>query len=69
MMTFLIGSPFLTLYTWNLLEGFPDGATGKEPTYQRRRGAWWATVHGVAKSRTQLKRLGTVCRKDLLLLS
>ena len=21
------------------------------------RGAWWATVHGVAKSRTQLKRL------------
>ena len=23
------------------------------------RGAWWATVHGVTKSRTQLKRLGT----------
>ena len=23
------------------------------------RGAWWATVHGVAKSRTQLKRLST----------
>ena len=23
------------------------------------RGAWWATVHGVAKSRTRLKRLGT----------
>ena len=23
------------------------------------RGAWWATVHGVAKSQTQLKRLGT----------
>ena len=23
------------------------------------RGAWWATVHGVAKSWTQLKRLST----------
>ena len=23
------------------------------------RGAWWATVHRVTKSRTQLKRLGT----------
>ena len=23
------------------------------------RGAWWATVHGVAKSRTQLERLRT----------
>ena len=23
------------------------------------RGAWWAAVHGVAKSETQLKRLGT----------
>ena len=23
------------------------------------RGAWWATVHGVAKSRTQLEGLGT----------
>ena len=23
------------------------------------RGAWWATVHGVAKSLTQLKRLNT----------
>ena len=22
------------------------------------RGAWWATVHGVAKSRTRLKQLG-----------
>ena len=29
------------------------------------RGAWWATVHGVAKSRTRLKRLSThirICR-------
>ena len=24
------------------------------------RGAWWATVHEVVKSRTQLKRLSTV---------
>ena len=23
------------------------------------RGAWWATVHGVAKSQTQLKQLST----------
>ena len=23
------------------------------------RGAWWAAVHGVAQSQTQLKRLGT----------
>ena len=29
------------------------------------RGAWWATVHGVAKSRT---RLGEVKRKKVLLL-
>ena len=26
------------------------------------RGAWWATVHGVAKSRTRLKRLSTHAR-------
>ena len=25
----------------------------------RTRGAWWATVHGVTKSRTRLKRLST----------
>ena len=25
------------------------------------RGAWWATVHGVAKSQTRLKRLSTWC--------
>ena len=24
------------------------------------RGAWWATVHGVAKSQTQLKRLSII---------
>ena len=67
--------------------GFPDGASGKEPTANAEdlrdsglipglgrspggahgnglqytclenpmdRGAWWATVHGVAESRTQL---------------
>ena len=28
-------------------------------------GAWWATVHGVAESRTQLKQLGTQPYKDL----
>ena len=27
------------------------------------RGAWWATVHGVAKSQTRLKRLNTLARK------
>ena len=26
------------------------------------RGAWWATVHKVAKSRTRLKQLGTHAR-------
>ena len=26
------------------------------------RGAWWATVHGVSKSRTRLKRLSTHAR-------
>ena len=26
------------------------------------RGAWWAAVHGVAKSQTQLKRLSTLAR-------
>ena len=75
-------------FAWLLHRGFPDGASGKEPTCQLRkggdsrdtglipgsgrspggghgnplqysclenpmdRGAWWATVHGVAKSRT-----------------
>ena len=32
------------------------------------RGAWWATVHQVAKSRTQLKRLSTKHDDYLLLL-
>ena len=27
------------------------------------RGAWWATVHGVAKSQTRLKRLSMHTRK------
>ena len=30
----------------------------------RDRGAWWATVHGVARSQTQLKRLSS-SRVDL----
>ena len=29
------------------------------------RGAWWSTVHGVTKSRTQLKRLSTHTCKAL----
>ena len=29
------------------------------PRESHNRGAWWATVHKVAKSQTQLKRLGT----------
>ena len=28
------------------------------------RGAWWATVHGVTKSQTRLKRLSMCTRKD-----
>ena len=30
------------------------------------RGAWWAVVHGVTKSGTQLKQLGTHTRDTLL---
>ena len=30
------------------------------------RGAWWATVHGVSKSQTQLKRLSTRARTKAL---
>ena len=30
------------------------------------RGAWWATVHGVAKSRTRLRRLSTHTHMGLL---
>ena len=29
------------------------------------RGAWWATVHGIAKSRTPLKELSTHAHKSL----
>ena len=33
------------------------------------KGAWWATVHRVSKSRTQLKRLSThACLKQTLLI-
>ena len=50
--------------TWS----FSGGARGKEPAYKSSilawripmdRGAWWATVHRVTKSRTRLKRLST----------
>ena len=43
--------------------GFLDGASGKEPPHSSTlawkipsmdRGAWWAAVHGVSKSRTRL---------------
>ena len=40
----------------------PGGGYGNPLQYScqknpRDRGAWWATVHGVTKSQTQLKRL------------
>ena len=43
-------------------EDFPRGGHGNLPQYSclenpMDRGAWWATIHGVAKSQTQLKRL------------
>ena len=42
----------------------PGGGCGNPLQYSclgnpMDRGAWWATVHGVAKSRTQLKQLST----------
>ena len=41
---------------------FPGGGRGNPPQYSclgnpMNRGTWWATVHGVAKSQTQLKQL------------
>ena len=39
------------------------------------RGAWWATVYGVAKTQTRLKRLSTdtpidfMCAEELMLLN
>ena len=43
----------------------PGGGNGNPLQYSfmensMDRGAWWATVHGVAKSQTRLKRLSTV---------
>ena len=35
----------------------------------RDRGAWWASVSGVAQSRTQLKRLSSSSRKNDFLVS
>ena len=38
----------------------PGGGHGNPLQYScLDRGVWWATVHGVAKSRTRLKRLST----------
>ena len=89
------------LLTMMSREGFPGGASGKEPDCHCRRrktkqvlipgsrrspggghvsplhysclenpmdrGAWWGTVHGVAKSQTQLKQFSThaheICRE------
>ena len=46
------------------LGGSPGGGNGKPLQYSclensTDRGAWWATVHGVAKSQTQMKGLST----------
>ena len=46
-------------------ERCPGGGQGNPFQYSclenpMNRGAWWATVHGVAKSRTQLKRLNNI---------
>ena len=46
------------------LERSPGGGHGNSLQYSclenpMDRGAWWATVHGVAQSRTRLKRLST----------
>ena len=40
-------------------EGHSNALQYSCPENPRDRGAWWAIVHGVAKSQTQLKRLGT----------
>ena len=42
----------------------PGGEHGNPPQYSclenpMDRGAWWATVHGITKSWTELKRLST----------
>ena len=45
-----------------LFEGSsPQPTPGLLPGESMDRGAWRATVHGVAQSRTRLKRLGTAC--------
>ena len=41
--------------------GYPLQCSGLENP--RGRGAWWATVHGVAKNWTQLQQLSTHARK------
>ena len=43
----------------HLEEGHGDSLHYSSLENPRDRGAWWATVHGVAKNQTQLKCLGT----------
>ena len=48
----------------------PEGGHGNSLQYTCLenpidRGAWWATVHGVAKSQTRLKRLSTAHTKNV----
>ena len=57
---------------FNPLDGgrSPGGGRGNPLQYSRLdnpmdRGAWWATVHGVAKSRTRLKQHSTLAHKVL----
>ena len=48
----------------------PGGGQGNPPQYSclenpMDRGAWWATVDRIAKSWTQLKRLGTQSKVEV----
>ena len=57
-------SPAFGLYKVYPQEDSPGGGYGNSLQYScpedpMDRGAWWATVHGVTKSQTQLKQLST----------
>ena len=42
----------------------PGGGNDNPLQYSMNRGAWWVTVHGVAKSQTRLKQLSIhVCKQ------
>ena len=41
---------------------FPGGGDGNPLENPMDRGPWWATVHGVTKSQTRLKRHSTLAR-------